>query len=103
MSDDRTGDQASSIKALKEGAASAAETVSDLAGKAQTAAAQAGSTLRDAASETGKQASDVAAKAYQQGTQAADYVSRRTAEQPLMVLLAAGAIGYAIAYLIHGR
>lgn len=103
MSDNRMGDQTSNATTLKEGIASGAQTVSDLAGKAQTAAAQAGSTIRDAATETGRQASDAAAKAYQQGAQAADYVSRSTAEQPLMALLVAAAIGYALAYLIHRR
>jgi hypothetical protein len=73
------------------------------AGKAQTAAVQAGSTIRDAAIETSKQVGDAAAKTYAQGSQAAEYVSRQTAEQPLLALLVAGAVGYAIAYLIHGR
>jgi hypothetical protein len=30
-------------------------------------------------------------------------VSRQTAEQPLLALLVAGAIGYVIAYMIHSR
>jgi len=30
-------------------------------------------------------------------------VSRTTADQPLTALLIAGAIGYVVAYLIHGR
>jgi ElaB/YqjD/DUF883 family membrane-anchored ribosome-binding protein len=78
-------------------------TARDLAGRAQTAAAEAGSTIRDAASETGKQARDAAGKVYQQGTQAADQVSRSVAEQPWTAFLIVGAIGYALAYMIHGR
>ncbi|MGH7047555.1 MAG: hypothetical protein ACREE2_14330 [Stellaceae bacterium] len=93
MSDDQLMDQ------VKAGLASGVETARDLAGKAQTA----GSTIRDAAVKTGNRASDAAAKAYQQGAQAADVVSRTTAEQPLTALLVAVAIGYGIAYLIHGR
>jgi ElaB/YqjD/DUF883 family membrane-anchored ribosome-binding protein len=101
MDDNRSGDRA--VTEMREGIASAAETGGDLAGKAQTAAAQAASAIRDAAVETSKQAGDAARKAYQQSAQAADYVSRNTAEQPLIALLIAGAIGYAIAYMVHGR
>ncbi len=53
--------------------------------------------------ETGKQVSDAAAKTYAQGAQAAEYVSRDTAEQPLLALLVAAAVGYGIAYMIHAR
>jgi ElaB/YqjD/DUF883 family membrane-anchored ribosome-binding protein len=97
---DRVGDAADS---LNRGMASAVESGSDLAGKAQSAAAQAGSTIRDAAAETSKQVSDAASKAYAQGTQAADYVSRNTVEQPWVALMLAAAVGYGIAYMIHGR
>jgi hypothetical protein len=93
MDDRGYGDQ------VKRGVASAVDTASDLAGKAQSAAAQAGSTIQGAASETVRQVRDAAAK----GAQAADYLSRNTAEQPLLALLLAGAVGYAIAYLIHSR
>jgi len=93
MSDDRLVDQA------KAGIASGVETAKNLAGKVQTA----GSAIRDAAVETGNRASDAAAKAYQQGAQAAEIVSRTTAEQPWTALLVAVAIGYGIAYLIHGH
>jgi ElaB/YqjD/DUF883 family membrane-anchored ribosome-binding protein len=91
MADEKNiGEQVSSVgNAVKEGIASAAA-------QAQTAAAQAGSTIQDAATEVSKQVGDAGAKA-------ADYVSRSTAEQPLLALLIAGAIGYGIAYLIHTR
>ena len=100
MDDNQASDAA---KNLKVGITDAVEKAADLAGKAQTAAAQAGSTIRDAAIETSKQVSDAAAKTYAQGSQAAKYVSQQTAEQPLLALLVAGAIGYAIAYMIHSR
>jgi hypothetical protein len=104
MDDNRNGDRASdAAKNLKVGITDAAETGSDLAGKAQTAAVQAGSTIRDAAIEASKQVSDAAARTYAQGSQAAEYVSRQTAEQPFLALLVAGTIGYAIAYMIHSR
>lgn len=100
MSDDRSADQ---VRALRNDVASGVETAKDFAGKAQTAVTQAANTIRDAAIETGNRASDAAAKAYQEGAHAADYLSRSTAEQPLLALMIAGTIGYGIAYLIHRR
>jgi ElaB/YqjD/DUF883 family membrane-anchored ribosome-binding protein len=97
MEDKGYGDQ------VKNSVKSAVDAASDLAGKAQTAAAEAGSTIQGAASETVRQVRDAAAKTYSQGAQAADYLSRNTAEQPLLAILLAGAVGYAIAYLIHSR
>lgn len=88
---------------VKRGIASAIETGSDVAGKAQTASVDAGDKIRDAAIETSKQVGDVATKTYKQGAQAAEYLSRNTAQQPLLALLVAGAVGYAIAYMIHSR
>ncbi|MFZ3235527.1 MAG: hypothetical protein WA417_07135 [Stellaceae bacterium] len=104
MDDKPIGDRVSeAADGLNRSMASAMETGSDLAGKAQTAAAQAGGTLRDAAVETSKQVSDAASKTYAQGAQAAEYVSRNTAEQPWVALMLAAAVGYGIAYMIHGR
>ena len=60
-------------------------------------------TVRDAAIETAKQVGDAAATTYRQGVRAGEYVSQNTAEQPLLALLIAGAIGYGIAYMIHAR
>jgi hypothetical protein len=54
-------------------------------------------------SPTNAQVSDAAAKTYKQGAQVADFVSRNTAEQPLLALLIAGAAGYAIAEVILSR
>jgi ElaB/YqjD/DUF883 family membrane-anchored ribosome-binding protein len=108
MDDNRIGDQ------VQRGVASATEMGSNLANKAQAAATQASSTIQSAVTETGKQVADAAAKTYQQGAQAAadyvskqgaqaaEYVKRNTAEQPWVALLIAGAIGYMLAYLIHG-
>jgi ElaB/YqjD/DUF883 family membrane-anchored ribosome-binding protein len=104
MDDNRIGDQASeAAKNLRSGINSAMETGSDLAGKAQAAAVEAGGRIQNAAAETAKQVSDAAAKTYAQGQRASEYVSRNTAEQPLVALLIAGAIGYGIAYMLHGR
>jgi hypothetical protein len=100
MDDNRIGDQVSYIANEAKGRmATAAETVNDLAGKA----AEAGSTLRDAAIETGKQVGDAATKTYRQGLRASEYVSQNTAEQPLLALLLAGAVGFGIAYWMYRR
>jgi ElaB/YqjD/DUF883 family membrane-anchored ribosome-binding protein len=104
MDDNRIGDQVSdAAKNLKSGVTDAMETGSDLAGRAQAAAVEAGGKIQSAATETAKQVSDAAAKTYAQGQRASEYVSRNTAEQPLLALLIAGAIGYGIAYMLHAR
>ena len=104
MDGNRTGEQVSKVgNNAKSGIETAVGTITDVAGKAQTAAGEAGGTVRDAAIETAKQVGDAAAKTYRQGVRASEYVSQNTAEQPLPALLIAGAIGYGIAYMIHGR
>ena len=104
MDDNPIGDQVSKVgNGLTGGIATTVETVTDWAGKGRKTAVQAGSTIRNAAIETGKQVSDAATKTYAHGARATEYVSSNTAEQPLLALLIAGAIGYGIAYLIHGR
>lgn len=72
--------------------------------------------LAHRASETGRQAMDrageviegvtpdvkqVASNLYGQGSRSGEYVREYVAQQPLTALLIAGAIGYALAYLIH--
>ncbi len=104
MDDNRIGERVSKVgDDLKDVAASAAQTGGDLAGQARTAAVEAGSSIKGAAIEAGRQVGDAAAKTYGQGLRASEYVSRNTAEQPLLALLIAGAIGYGIAYMIHAR
>jgi ElaB/YqjD/DUF883 family membrane-anchored ribosome-binding protein len=93
MDDNRIGDE------IKSGIDAATQVGGGLADKARTAATQAGSTIRQAATEA-RVAADYVSK---QGAQAAQYVSRNTAEQPWAALLIAGAIGYALAYLVHAR
>jgi hypothetical protein len=68
-----------------------------------SAAAEAGSTIQKAAVETAKQISNAAAEAYRQGARAGKSVSQNTAEQPLLALLIAGAIGFGIAYMVYRR
>ena len=104
MGDNRMGEQVSKVgNDAKNGTATAVETVTDLAGKAQTAAVEAAGTIRDAAIDTAERVGDATTKTYRQGVRASEYVSQNTAEQPLLALLVAGAIGYGLAYMIHGH
>ena len=87
----------------KDRVGTATDAVADLAGKSWTAAVDAGDALQAAAVGTARQISDAAATAYRQGLQATRYVSQNTAEQPFVALLIAGAVGFAIGYLVHRR
>jgi hypothetical protein len=55
------------------------------------------------AREASNQATQAATSLYQQGSRAGGFISQYAAEQPMAALLAAGAIGYGLAYLIHRR
>jgi hypothetical protein len=102
MDENRVGDQAAAAaNGLKESITAAVGTVTDLASQARSAAVEAGGSIQGAAIKAAKQVGDAATKTYEQGARAGEYVSRNTAEQPLLALLIAGAIGYGIAYMIH--
>jgi hypothetical protein len=102
MDENRIIDQVSdAANDAKNGAPAAAGSLSDLAGRARSAAVEAVNTVQGAAIETGKHVRDAAAETYRQGARASEYVNRNTAEQPMLALLIAGAIGYGIAYMIH--
>jgi hypothetical protein len=90
-------------KRIGEEAKAAAETVADLAHRARTKAVETGGVIREAAMESGKQVGDFAAQTYRQGVRASEYVSRNTAEQPFLALLAAGIVGFGLAYMIYRR
>jgi ElaB/YqjD/DUF883 family membrane-anchored ribosome-binding protein len=66
-------------------------------------AAETGEAAWDVAQRAGAQAREVAGEAYAQGERTARELARRVEEQPLLALLIAGAVGYAMAYLVHGR
>lgn len=57
----------------------------------------------DAVKELASLVDETVARARQQTNSLASEVARRADEQPLMALLVAGAVGYALAYLFHGR
>jgi ElaB/YqjD/DUF883 family membrane-anchored ribosome-binding protein len=104
MDDKPIGDQASKIADnLKEGTATAMDKASEWAGRAKNASAATISTIQGAAREASTRVSDLATETYKQGASAGEYVSRSTAEQPLLALLLAAAVGYAIAFLLHRR
>src|SRR5690242_2981644 len=60
-------------------------------------------TRREIARTATAQAGDVMGEAYDGGALAARELTRRAEAQPVVALLIAGAVGYAMAYLLHGR
>jgi ElaB/YqjD/DUF883 family membrane-anchored ribosome-binding protein len=87
----------------KEGIATTTDKLTGLARRSWTAAFRAGETIQAAAAEAAKQISDAADTTYRQGMQAGRHVGRKTAEQPFVALLIAGAIGFLIARMLHRR
>jgi hypothetical protein len=104
MNDSRLGDLAGdAVDEAKGRVSAAAQTGSELAGRARTSAAEAGGAIQNAAVEAVRQIGDAAAEAYRQGVQVSKSVSQNTAEQPFLALLIAGAIGFGVAYMIFRR
>lgn len=71
--------------------------------QAWSAATNAGSAAQDLARRAREQTSGVIDPLYQQGARAGEYVTRNINDYPLATLLIAGAVGYGLAYLIHGQ
>lgn len=90
-----TGDAATQAKGH---AREATGTVQRIYGQAKDAAADAADSLGDAASGLASQAIDTAGQYYRQGNRA---VSSAVRHQPLGALLAAGAMGFALAMLLN--
>jgi ElaB/YqjD/DUF883 family membrane-anchored ribosome-binding protein len=106
----KTGDAANE---MQEQAAERVGAMADQAKKtldaASAAAQQATSTIGDAsdaawnlARKTSAQASGIAEDMLQQGQQAARVVQSQVEQQPWMALLAAGALGFTMGYLMRG-
>jgi uncharacterized protein YjbJ (UPF0337 family) len=77
--------------------------VNQATGAAQNAYGQAKDAVRsavDAAPEFASRAGDVGQRYLRQGNEA---VANRIGEQQIMALLVAGAVGYALGWLLHGR
>jgi ElaB/YqjD/DUF883 family membrane-anchored ribosome-binding protein len=96
----RIGEQAHSAMAK------AGETAQDLANRAREqvapAIAKVTETAQDLAHRTREQAAPAAQVVYDQGARAGQYVTRNVHDYPATALLIAAAIGYSLAYLIHG-
>ena len=74
------------------------------AGDALTSMAEhLGEQAQDVAGRVRDQAADTTKAVYEQGRRAGDYLSRNAESNPLTALLVAGAVGYALSYLIHRR
>jgi ElaB/YqjD/DUF883 family membrane-anchored ribosome-binding protein len=75
----------------------------DALDQAKAAAQDIGTRVQDAARQAQDKARATRDALHEQGSQAKDYVVRSVEQRPLAALLVAGAIGYAVAYLIHRR
>src|SRR6476619_407395 len=87
-------------------ASGATETARDMANRAaeqaRSAVAQAGETAQDLANRAREQAAPAAQAVYDQGARAGEYMTRNVHQYPTTALLIAAAVGYGLAYLIHG-
>jgi len=70
--------------------------------QARSAAASTSATAQEIARRAREQASAATDTVYQQGARAGEYMTRNIREYPAAALLIAGAVGYGLAYLIHG-
>jgi vacuolar-type H+-ATPase subunit H len=74
----------------------------DIGEQARSAARDSGATAQDLARQAREQATAAAGDAlYRRGQRAGEYLTQSVNEYPLTALLAAGMIGYGLAYLIH--
>jgi ElaB/YqjD/DUF883 family membrane-anchored ribosome-binding protein len=94
---------AESAEQLKDAAQHAAHQGADAAQRAASRLGEARDAAWDVAQKAGAEARERGADAYRRGERAAREIAGRVEERPLAALLIAGAIGYAIAYLLHAR
>jgi ElaB/YqjD/DUF883 family membrane-anchored ribosome-binding protein len=87
-------------------ASGASEAVRDVANRATeqagSAMAKVGETAQNLANRAGEQAGPAVQAVYDQGARAGEYMTRNIHEYPATALLIAAAVGYGLAYLIHG-
>jgi ElaB/YqjD/DUF883 family membrane-anchored ribosome-binding protein len=88
---------------ITERARELAQQAATMAGEAATALAEAREGAWDVAQKAGAGARGMANQAYRSGRQGAQDLAERVEERPLLALVVAGAIGYALAYLLHAR
>jgi ElaB/YqjD/DUF883 family membrane-anchored ribosome-binding protein len=77
--------------------------VQDLANQASEAGQQAVDRAGELLQNVAPQAKEVASNLYERGSQSGEYARQYAVEQPFTALLIAGAVGYALGYLIHRR
>ena len=96
-----TGDTASQARGkTNEIAGKAQETFGEATSAVSSAMESATSTLGDVAQRVGAQASDLGEQAYAQSAEAVKYVGKQIKDEPVIAMLAAGALGIAIGFLI---
>jgi ElaB/YqjD/DUF883 family membrane-anchored ribosome-binding protein len=102
------GDAASQARAavqstLEQGKSMAQDLARQASGFGRQAMDRAGEVIQGVAPRAGEQAKQAASNLYDQGSHAGEHVRQYVVQQPLSALLIAGAIGYALAYMIHRR
>ena len=104
MDNDPTTDQVHAIVGTaRENVAGALDKASNLAGRVQNTSAAALKTIQATATDAGAKISDLATATYKQSVTASGQLSEWTTEQPLLALLLAVVVGYAIGALVHRR
>jgi ElaB/YqjD/DUF883 family membrane-anchored ribosome-binding protein len=97
---------AAGAEAARDMAIRAGETAQDMANRAgeqaRPAIAKITEPAQDLASRAREQAAPAAQAVYDQSARAGQYVARNVHEYPATALLFAAAVGYGLAYLIHG-
>jgi hypothetical protein len=81
---------------------STVEAARNVGEQAWSAASAPVATAQDMARRAREQTGAAGDTLYQQGARAGEYVTRNINEYPLTALMIAGAVGYGIAYLVHG-
>jgi ElaB/YqjD/DUF883 family membrane-anchored ribosome-binding protein len=90
-------------EALGEGVRHATSAAAAAVGRAEKAFGKAGEVVQQAAQQAWSQVSGVTDDVMAASRQAAQAASRRIDEQPVLAVIAALALGYIAALLIHGR
>ena len=75
----------------------------DLASRASEAGRQARDRAGEFVESIAPQAGQVASNLYDQGSRSAEYVRQYAPQDPLVAMLIAGVIGFALGYLVRGR
>jgi len=94
---------AAGAEEMTERARELAQQAASMVEEAATTLLEARESAWDVAQRTGAQARVMADRAYRNGQNGARVLAHRVEERPLTALIVAGAVGYAVAYLLHAR